>query len=994
MGNNSEISITLLGTPQIYKNGTALRVSRKRVRALLYYLAAEGKPVSRSSVAYMLWPEKEYAKASQNLSIYLSYLKNELGEGAIASNTDMISLSAGVTTDIEVLRSLSDSADPNEMLDALKLYNGSFLSGFSLNNAPVFEQWVTETAAFWNRQYIEKATYAASTLIRKQRFEDALSLLGKAMCHDSLNEELCQLQMIALSRSGKRSAVTQVYQNFISLLNQELGLPPSQETSSCYQKIIASDDVRDSDATSTGAVKLTANQDLIFVGRQATLLSMAPENSNSFVLIQGKSGYGKTRLVETYIKRSEAFSLKIAFKHQEASTPYFGIIKLIRGLMLDPAQSERIKTISMQIHPRRREALCRLIPELSYDKEMPLHNTVVYEQQIMEAFEQFLMLLLDKQPTVIFIDDIHYADRSSLDLLTYLALQPSMENVRFFATFRRSLSHPGILAFLNSLQRENILHIIELNKLDDSDMLELLLYYYPDLDPETSKNLVELADGNPFWMRTIIEGLDSGYTELSGKSSLVNLFMRTLNSLSPGARNCAFALALLGESCDTTLFMTLCGDEKDAASEVFTELFRSNLISRDSDGNISFSHSKVYEYVLSCVQEKEHLARNLHLSIATAMESVYGKYANGQQLMSIADHFRNSSEPERCAQYASKAGSFLLSIAKQAEAVKYFKQAFAYLPDLDKINLLLVMYPYMMELGQNYEAELYMAQARELAIASKAYEYEKTFKAVSIISHYPEYLELYWGVNPCYSISVDRQIVHLLYEAKSLLDARSPNRFLQNHINLFLSYYYRLTGEFGKATTLLRQITIDNYPFVSENDINTNILLYFAIRDEISLVNQLFGESTEGIIGLASQLFESASLYGMIYANFGTQALLKNLHGDTEEGIRLMNSAISEARHMASKITLANNLVTQAMLLRNTSPVKSYSMNFEAYTIAKEINAKYTLARSLTGLVITSASYQDAERYYKELLKFAQALGNNSISAKLNMAARALAEKA
>lgn len=994
MMGETTITVKLLGIPQVYKDDKVLRVSRKRVRALLFYLAAEAKPIPRSAISYMLWPEKEYAEASQNLSIYLSYLKSELGENAISSNADMISLSPYITSDTQQFTALSKSESIDDRLKALSLFQGAFMNGFVINNAPAFEQWLTETSAFWNSRFVEASADTAAALIKCQRYDEALKLIEAAVRYDPLNEDLCQLHMTVLSLAGKRSNVTYIYQSFISLLNQELGLPPSRKTSACYQQIIASDGAPNLAEEVSIRPRLTSSQDTIFVGRQASLLSMSPENSNRFVLIQGKSGYGKTRLVTTYIQRCGLPSLQISFKQREQQSPYFGIIKSIRSMTLDPARASLIKSITARLHPRRLDALCRLIPELCYDKAQLTHNTIITEQQIMEAFEQFLVLLLENQPTILFIDDIHYADQSSLELLLYLSLQSSMKNVRFFATFRPSLAHPGIISFLNTLQRENLLHILELSKLEERDMSELLLYYYPDLDPDMTKELVSLADGNPFWMRTIIEGLASGYTEISGKSSLINLFKRSFDAISDDAKSIAFMFALVGESFDAALFPALCDSLDVSDSKIYQELFLSNILSKTNNDIISFSHSKVHEYALSCVNAKNYYVRALHLHIATAMETVYGKYASIQQLMSISDHFRKSSQPERCAPYASQACSFLLSIAQRSEAIKYFKFAFPYLDSSDKFNMLLVMYPYMIELGQNYEAELYMAQARELANHLHAYEYEKVFKAITIISHYPEYLELYWGVTPCYSVQVDTQIVNLLYEAKALLDSGNSNRFLANHINLFLSYYYRLTGELGKAATLLRKITIDNFSLISDNDINTNILLYSAIRDEIALINQRFDQSTEDIINLEMQLFDSAPLHGFISANIGTQALLKHLHGHVEEGIQLMNSAISESRHSASKYTLANNLVTQAMLIRNVSLVKSYSMNYEAYTIAKEINAQYTLVRSLAGLVITSSSYKDAERYYNELQRFAQNLGNDSISSKLESAANALLKKA
>lgn len=69
------IRVEVLGTPRILKNGVETSFSRKRVRALLFYLATELKPVPRTTLAWLFWPDKSPQVASRNLSIHLSYLK-------------------------------------------------------------------------------------------------------------------------------------------------------------------------------------------------------------------------------------------------------------------------------------------------------------------------------------------------------------------------------------------------------------------------------------------------------------------------------------------------------------------------------------------------------------------------------------------------------------------------------------------------------------------------------------------------------------------------------------------------------------------------------------------------------------------------------------------------------------------------------------------------------------------------------------------------------
>ena len=98
------IRVEVLGTPRILKNGVETSFSRKRVRALLFYLATELKPVPRTTLAWLFWPDKSPQVASRNLSIHLSYLKNALSEDAVVSSQGTIALAESVESDARLLR--------------------------------------------------------------------------------------------------------------------------------------------------------------------------------------------------------------------------------------------------------------------------------------------------------------------------------------------------------------------------------------------------------------------------------------------------------------------------------------------------------------------------------------------------------------------------------------------------------------------------------------------------------------------------------------------------------------------------------------------------------------------------------------------------------------------------------------------------------------------------------------------------------------------------
>ena len=233
----------------------------------------------------------------------------------------------------------------------------------------------------------------------------------------------------------------------------------------------------------------------------------------------------------------------------------------------------------------------------------------------------------------------------------------------------------------------------------------------------------------------------------------------------------------------------------------------------------------------------------------------------------------------------------------------------------------------------------------------------------------------------------------MLLEAKDLIESGKPNSFLFNQLLSILRIYYMIVGDYASAQDYCWRIISLNMTLQQNNDIVSQILLYSAVKDVIALMNWFTDNNTVEVISLQEQIFHSAPFRSFTSSNFGSNALLMNLKGNTAEGTRLMNMAISEARRTGNRVALAECLTTQALLIRKNNPEKSYSMNYEAYQISKEINARYIRAKALTGLVITSSSVPDAEHYLSELREIARQIGNDSLDAKLETAQRALIRK-
>jgi DNA-binding SARP family transcriptional activator len=137
--------MTLLGRPQIKINKVLVEVNANKALALLYYLAATGRPHSRQALAALLWSDLPEEAARRNLRVELTRIKDDfetyllIARDSLAFNRD-----AAHTVDLAKFEATLRQANPTlqELQDAITLYQGDFLEDFHVRDAPLFEEWV------------------------------------------------------------------------------------------------------------------------------------------------------------------------------------------------------------------------------------------------------------------------------------------------------------------------------------------------------------------------------------------------------------------------------------------------------------------------------------------------------------------------------------------------------------------------------------------------------------------------------------------------------------------------------------------------------------------------------------------------------------------------------------------------------------------------------------------------------------------------------------
>jgi DNA-binding SARP family transcriptional activator/TolB-like protein/tetratricopeptide (TPR) repeat protein len=247
--------LTTLGAARVHR-GEAwypdLPAQRLRF-ALLLYLAVE-QDVSREEVVAMFWPDRDTARGKHALRQMLYELRQVLGEDWIDMRRDRIVVSAAVdATEFE------KAAEAGRVEEALHLYGGPFLLGFSLDNRS-FEAWADRRGGHLARVHRRLRRDYIAQLVADGRTEDALAAARDWVELDPLEDEAAHTLIERFAAAGQRTAALQYYDNYERQLAAELQVEPLDETRALVAAIRNGDGVSKAgvSAQSTAAGALQA----------------------------------------------------------------------------------------------------------------------------------------------------------------------------------------------------------------------------------------------------------------------------------------------------------------------------------------------------------------------------------------------------------------------------------------------------------------------------------------------------------------------------------------------------------------------------------------------------------------------------------------------------------------------------------------------------------------------------------------------------------------
>jgi DNA-binding CsgD family transcriptional regulator/tetratricopeptide (TPR) repeat protein len=451
----------------------------------------------------------------------------------------------------------------------------------------------------------------------------------------------------------------------------------------------------------------------IFVGRSEELailhdarraLSMS---RGSFVLIGGEAGIGKSRLLAQFIsfiaRNRRPPQLASAECIEQAEQPFGPFRTLLAALArASPAG-----------HP---PAALRALEQLTATQS-GTSGDQLEKNELFEAVAAFLRSVASKRATILTIEDIHWADRSSLELLGYLAPRLAGTRLLLIATYRSDEvdARPDLFASLSRLSREPTVSRIALEALDPAETNELVIAALRGrtaLASEMRNDVVRRSEGNPFFAEELLkEALEAPRPAAEARLpiSIRGMIAGRLALLSEEHRRIVTHAAMLGYRFEPEILALILSCELEDVLPALRRGRDLNIFVEEDGARFRFRHALIHRVARGDLLHVE--ARRVHERILRTLEALPERE---RHVDVMAYHAAQAQDAEKTLRYSERAGAIALDMRALPEARALFEQALAAVPDrasaarlLERVGFVAETQGVLDEAADRYEAAMY-----------------------------------------------------------------------------------------------------------------------------------------------------------------------------------------------------------------------------------------------------------------------------------------------
>lgn len=690
--------------------GTALPpgLGAGRPLALLTYLAAHrDHAVSRDELADLLWGDRPLRDARRVLRQGLYVIRKTLGPSSLITTRGGIHLGDCLRVDLYEFEERVRAGDAE---GALEMAHGPFLAGFEIPGATAFQQWVDAERARIGSLVREATLVTVQGHVERGEWDAALRLTEQYLTQDPDDAEvLCRkadildkagrtLEALALARDVLRDAVAQGEWPHLSGATRA-----TLERLTATRDAPQGPDRQRTDEEDGGLLPPS------FTGRgdEYRLLvqqwTAAQRGEGRVVLVVGDPGVGKTRLVEEVLRHaaSEGATVLRGKSYELEDGLLFGALVDVMAQALKAPGFAGVSDIWLA-------ELSRLLPEL-VEQYPQLAHTAEGEanagrRRFHEAVAQVLEALAYEAPVVCLLDDLHWADDATLELVHYLGRRLCATPVLFLVSLRPREASDTLRRLQHSLVAEHGGLSIELEPLGRSSTSTLIasMGHGNVAPPKADQAVWDASGGNPFLAVSTVRALveagalsvtrdgwiqhDEDRDDGTGRvfPEAWELIKGRLGGLPERTREILELAAIIGRSFTADILSKASAEDPSSALVHLEALEAKRILKADRTNGVvhfDFAHDRIREAVYEGIDPEQRVL--LHSRVAQALA---GEAGLGACLM--ARHFHQAGRKSEAYHHALVGAEWARGVFAYGGELEMLELARANAPDQDSVRSL------------------------------------------------------------------------------------------------------------------------------------------------------------------------------------------------------------------------------------------------------------------------------------------------------------------
>jgi DNA-binding SARP family transcriptional activator len=664
----------------------------------------------RDELIDVLWPEGPPAAADSALSALLSKLRRALGEGVLTGRGELRLHLESARVDIE-----ASAAAIGEAEAAMESGDHTLAAERAREAlATDLQTFLPDAEGGWaaeQRRELETIRLRALETLAEAGLRQGGRELGAAeqaaraaIAAAPFRESSHRLLMEVHEAAGNPAEALRAFEELRSLLREELGTTPGPAAMTVFERVLRGEpppvhrNLRvvpaggmPLEAASWPAPLAAAVDRHALVGRGVELAYLdrcwreAYEGQRALVLLTGDAGIGKTRTAAELAEHAHSEGAVVLYGRfdEETLTPYQPVVEMLRGW----SAGAPLDSLRERLGPRAAE-LSILLPEFGPPPADHLTPGAITgpeaDAQRYRFFDAVAALIGEigaEVPMMLVFDDLHWADRPTLQLLRHLVRSPAPRRVLFVGTYRESEvtdRHP-LHELVGDLRREGTLRRLELTGLAENEVGELVAELASA--PATESFVHALAgetEGNPFFIEEVVRHIRDTAGALTEEVTLEEagvpdgvreVTARRLRRLSEPTRAVLLVASVIGREFDYDVLSSVVSQAGDELVEALEEGVEARVLREAGHvGRYAFTHALVRATLYDSISQLRRA--RLHGRVGETLVRLRGGDLDPHLAM-LAHHFAQAAPVER----PDRAIDFALAAARRADRMLAWEEA-------------------------------------------------------------------------------------------------------------------------------------------------------------------------------------------------------------------------------------------------------------------------------------------------------------------------------